>query len=857
MGFDNIKLDDVVNRLHSVLAGINPSNIVDILSKSLSSKKKNKFVAYMAEHADTIENSSDIFYRLDEKGSLVYINTGGLNHLGFEKTDNLFGKPFTEYIHPEDRERVIRSFNTATENKEEHTKKLEYRIFDSLRKVIWVESNATKSYDRKGRYKGESGVLRDITERKKLEDMLKRSEEENRLLYERAPTGIYRIDFGTGKILRANNAVCEYYGCSQSEIGTLNPFELLTQESKKLFLERLNKMSLGEIVSESAEYTIINRRGERMDVQLNSKFIHDEKGVVTGADVVIHDITERKKIENELANLAAIVSSSEDAIIRMDLDGKVEYINDATERLYGLRKEEVLGRYLEDLIVPDNRKGEIRGYLEEIKAGRNVPKYLTKRKRRYISGTEVTEEELDVSINISKVLDSSGKIVGAASITSNITKLKQMEKALEDEHMLLRNLIDNVPDRIYAKDTKSRITICNEAMARRMGKTSPDELIGKSDFDLLPMDLAKKFYADDQIVMSGQPMINREEPLETIDGKITRWSLATKIPMQDKSGKIIGYVGIGKEITERKHAEEMIRKSEERLRDIIFSMSDWVWETDIYGVYTYSSQKGSTYLGRTIEEIIGKTPFDFMPEEEAKRVAVIFSEIVAKKLPIKDLENWNIDKNGERICLLTNGVPILDEEGNIIGYRGVDKDITERKRLEEKLMEAATTDPLTGLYNRRMGLEYLENQIEQARRNNLPLTVGFLDMNGFKEINDVYGHQEGDFALKYVADAFRKVMRKSDIPVRTGGDEFLLIMPNCDIETAKSDIEDRLKVKLKDYKISTGEKIGKDLPLSSSYGFYRYNPEENLSVDDFIKRADELMYQHKRDSKTKRDNSPA
>ena len=117
-------------------------------------------------------------------------------------------------------------------------------------------------------------------------------------------------------------------------------------------------------------------------------------------------------------------------------------------------------------------------------------------------------------------------------------------------------------------------------------------------------------------------------------------------------------------------------------------MADWVWEVDEKGVYTYSSQKNFGHAGAFREYVIGKKPFDFMPPEEAKRVAAIFSEIIANKAPIKDLENWNIGKNGERICLLTNGVPILDENGNLKGYRGVDKDITGRKHAEELLLQS-------------------------------------------------------------------------------------------------------------------------------------------------------------------------
>ena len=139
------------------------------------------------------------------------------------------------------------------------------------------------------------------------------------------------------------------------------------------------------------------------------------------------------------------------------------------------------------------------------------------------------------------------------------------------------------------------------------------------------------------------------------------------------------------EITERKRVEETLYESEKRLRDIAFSMADWIWEVDERGYYIYCSKKGQDIMGYSTEEIIGKTPFDFMLPDEAKRIRDIFSKIAANKEPIKDLENWNIRKDGEEICLLTNGVPILDKEENLKGYRGVDKDITKRKNAEKAL----------------------------------------------------------------------------------------------------------------------------------------------------------------------------
>jgi len=139
---------------------------------------------------------------------------------------------------------------------------------------------------------------------------------------------------------------------------------------------------------------------------------------------------------------------------------------------------------------------------------------------------------------------------------------------------------------------------------------------------------------------------------------------------------------------ELKKVNSALKKSEGRLRDIMFSMADWVWEMDENGVYTYSSKRGPELLGVSHDQIIGKTPFDFMSPEEVRKAEEIFAEIMANKAAIKDYESWNIGKNGEKICLLTNGIPIIDESGSFRGYRGVDKDITERKCVEAALQES-------------------------------------------------------------------------------------------------------------------------------------------------------------------------
>lgn len=128
-----------------------------------------------------------------------------------------------------------------------------------------------------------------------------------------------------------------------------------------------------------------------------------------------------------------------------------------------------------------------------------------------------------------------------------------------------------------------------------------------------------------------------------------------------------------------------LTKSEERFRDIVESSSDWIWETDKKGKYIFVSKEVENILGYKPKELIGKTPFDLMSKKEATKTKKIFNGVVSKGKPIKDLENWNITKSGKKICLLTNGVPVLDGKNRLVGYRGVDKDITIEKRTEEDL----------------------------------------------------------------------------------------------------------------------------------------------------------------------------
>ena len=132
------------------------------------------------------------------------------------------------------------------------------------------------------------------------------------------------------------------------------------------------------------------------------------------------------------------------------------------------------------------------------------------------------------------------------------------------------------------------------------------------------------------------------------------------------------------DISRQKRAEEALRESEKRFKALVEVTSDWVWEVNENGVYTYVSPKVYDLLGYRPEEVLGKTPFDFMTDSEAERVLLLFGEKAARQEPFQFLENTNVRKDGTKVVLETSGVPVFDAAGAFCGYHGIDRDITER-----------------------------------------------------------------------------------------------------------------------------------------------------------------------------------
>jgi diguanylate cyclase (GGDEF)-like protein/PAS domain S-box-containing protein len=291
------------------------------------------------------------------------------------------------------------------------------------------------------------------------------------------------------------------------------------------------------------------------------------------------------------------------------------------------------------------------------------------------------------------------------------------------------------------------------------------------------------------------------------------------------------------EIGERMKAEEALRESEERFKTLSTASFEGILIT-----------RGGKIIdaNRQFEEMSGYSRKELIDRNVLEMVLPEHVDLVEKKIATEYAHPYEIiaiKKNREQIILEVRGKN-LSYKGDNIRVSAI-RDITKKKQIEKELETLASTDTLTGLDNRRSGILFLEKQIHLARRKGFTLTVCFIDVDGLKAINDIYGHDLGDDLIKSSGMVLLSTLRDSDLVCRLGGDEFLVIFPDCNIEQA-SELWNRITAELQRFN-STSDK---SFQISFSHGFAEFVPPSNLSADELISMADSEMYKEKKAKKT-------
>ena len=425
----------------------------------------------------------------------------------------------------------------------------------------WLKTSKVPLHDNHGKVIGILGTYEDITEHKLANETLQRKRILLRTLIDNLPDSIYVKDREGRKTL-ANLANVHNAGLqTEADVLGKTDFELFPKELAEKFSEDDQLvMNTGNPVLSREEY-IIDSNGKKKWLYTSKIPLRDSENNIIGLIGIGRDITEHKLIEEALRETAEkfklIFENAFDgvSIYNEDPDPLKRTIVDCNPRY-----AEMAGRSREELLKLGTTF-DLQKALSEEDSQSKTATYKGTFSWIRPDGKYNVVEYAAVPIKIQ------GKTF-TIGIDRDITEKVSSEETIRRERVLLRTLIDNLPDAVYVKDKFCRKSIANLADIKNMGKQSESEVLGKSDYELFPKEMAEQFFEDDQFVIkTGKAIVNREEFVLDSEGN-KRWLVTSKLPLRDAENNIIGLVGIGHDITQRKDAEEKIKKAYEELEKV-------------------------------------------------------------------------------------------------------------------------------------------------------------------------------------------------------------------------------------------------------------------------------------------------
>ena len=407
---------------------------------------------------------------------------------------------------------------------------------------------------------------------------------------------------------------------------------------------------------------------------------------------------------------------------------------------------------------------------------------------------------------------------------------------------VFKQLFNEFSDLVYLMAVEDgfdfRYVTANEAGLKAAGLT--EQAMGMLLQDVLSHDVVQYLLPKYREAVEKQKPVHYELETALNDG-MTIIGESILNPIVNEDGICTHVVAVVRDITNRKKSEEALRQSEARFRLIADNISDLIATMDVHGRISYASPSYKAILGRDHDE---RNPFfDMAHPEDLSHVKHVFFDMIRTKSS-RQVVFRTRHMDGRYIYLESKGMPVVNESGIIEHIVVVARDITERKKSEETIKHMAYHDTLTGLPNRRLFNEELVRSLDEASQNEGQLAVLFVDMDGFKAINDTLGHAYGDLALQAITGRLNGSVRGNDRVFRMGGDEFTILLPKIRSAEDAMTVAERILSLFKD-PLNIEEHR---LQLTTSIGISLY-PNDGENAELLLKNADIAMYQAKQNGK--------
>ncbi|MBD2212967.1 PAS domain S-box protein [Nostoc linckia FACHB-104] len=629
-------------------------------------------------------------YRADAQGNFLYVNERWCQETGLTLPAAL-GCGWQVALHPEDRELVVSQWHRLIQTGERFC--LEYRFLQPNDAETWVFGQAVPETDPEGQVIGYVGTITNINPSKQAEAALRRSQQLYRTLVDNFPNGAVVLFDHDLRYLLVGGLELASAGLHKAEMEGKTIWEIFAPEVCQIIMPLMKQALAGESVIAEVPY--------------QDKFylthylpVRDEQGNVIAGILMTQNITERKKAENALRDseekFRQFAENSRQVMLLRQVDtGELLYANPTYEQVWGQTIESLYKN-------PDSWMAAMHPD--------DVPRIATAYEAARGKGFFSEEYRIirpDGSIRwiwgrCFPIKDIAGNTYRLGAIGEDVTERKQTQQerdrlldilakqnqTLEEEVTKrtaeLRGVIDTIPDYLFMIDRQEMRTIyCNDSYAQGVFQQPREQIEGKTIFELFPNQDAEYFAQQNQQVFELGASLRIQETLHFSGNTITFDTI--KVPLKQENGEVYALVGTARDITAIKKLELELQHSKERFRNLVETSSDWVWEVNEFGIYTYSSPQILNVLGYSSAEILGKTPFDIMPPEEAARVSQEFMKFFSIQAPFQCLENTNLHKDGRLVILETSAVPIFDANKQFRGYRGMDRDVTARKLAETQL----------------------------------------------------------------------------------------------------------------------------------------------------------------------------